>query len=248
MKENRKSNLEMLRVVAMIMIVAYHIFFHCINVQLTDVNLIGKLGNSYYCNPRFSWKLSMLALIAPMGQIGNAIFFLLSGYFMINNISINLIKTSKKLLGQLFFFIIVLSCTSICAYKFFRNNSIMMIPFSAFNSLSWFIGWYYIVILSAKLFLNNYLSGLSCRQYLAFVLISFSLLQFGYSASILANLHIDVIFTGIFLYSLGGYIKLYDPFKAIKSICLNAIIIINFNQYTNYWKLLCCHCREYYEI
>ena len=119
MKENRKSNLEMLRVVAMIMIVAYHIFFHCINVQLTDVNLIGKLGNSYYCNPRFSWKLSMLALIAPMGQIGNAIFFLLSGYFMINNISINLIKTSKKLLGQLFFFIIVLSCTSIFAYKFF---------------------------------------------------------------------------------------------------------------------------------
>ena len=75
-------------------------FFHCINVQLTDVNLIGKLGNSYYCNPRFSWKLSMLALIAPMGQIGNAIFFLLSGYFMINNTSINLIKTSKKLLDS----------------------------------------------------------------------------------------------------------------------------------------------------
>ena len=34
--EKRNSNFELLRICAMLMIVAYHIFVHCVNVQLTD--------------------------------------------------------------------------------------------------------------------------------------------------------------------------------------------------------------------
>ena len=36
MKTSRSSNMELLRICAMLMIVAYHIYTHCISCQLTD--------------------------------------------------------------------------------------------------------------------------------------------------------------------------------------------------------------------
>ena len=52
--KKRNSNMELLRIVAMLMIVAFHIFRHCINIQLTDANSIAALGNGWYSYPAFS--------------------------------------------------------------------------------------------------------------------------------------------------------------------------------------------------
>lgn len=89
----RSSNMELLRIVAMLMIICYHIFYHCINAQLTDINLIAKYGNDCFCYPCFSYKLCILAIISPFGQIGNALFLIISGYFMAHKEKIDLIKT-----------------------------------------------------------------------------------------------------------------------------------------------------------
>lgn len=35
-KTGRSANIELLRIVAMLMIIMYHIICHCVNVQLTD--------------------------------------------------------------------------------------------------------------------------------------------------------------------------------------------------------------------
>lgn len=99
----RNSNMELLRITAMLMIIVYHIFLHCINVQLVDANSIQKLGNDWYCHPWFSKKLCVLAVISPMGLAGNAIFLLISGYFMAHKKLMDLTKISKKLLLQLGF-------------------------------------------------------------------------------------------------------------------------------------------------
>lgn len=77
MKKQRSSNFELLRIVAMFMIVLYHIYIHCISGQLTDG------GTGLFTTPQFSKKLTILALIAPMGMIGNHIFILISGYFIL---------------------------------------------------------------------------------------------------------------------------------------------------------------------
>lgn len=82
MKTKRNSNMELLRICAMLMIVAYHIYIHCITCQLTDLQSIQERGNGWFCTPNFSKRLCILALIAPWGQIGNAIFLIISGYFM----------------------------------------------------------------------------------------------------------------------------------------------------------------------
>lgn len=78
----RNSNFELLRICAMLMIVAYHIFVHCVNVQLTDGASIAWFNNGLFNKPETYKKLLVLTTVAPMGQIGNVIFITLSGYFM----------------------------------------------------------------------------------------------------------------------------------------------------------------------
>lgn len=76
--KKRSSNIELLRITAMIMIIAYHLFLHCIKAQLTDSQSISASGNDCFCHPYFSKRLCILAVISPMGQAGNAIFLMFS--------------------------------------------------------------------------------------------------------------------------------------------------------------------------
>ena len=80
----RNSNIELLRVTAMLMIITFHILVHCIIQQLTDNNIIAARGTEFFCQPEFSKRLMLLAAIRPLGQVGNAIFIVVSGYFMAN--------------------------------------------------------------------------------------------------------------------------------------------------------------------
>lgn len=51
--KKRNSNMELLRIMAMLMIICYHIFRHCIYLQLTDTNSIMALGNGWFSYPAF---------------------------------------------------------------------------------------------------------------------------------------------------------------------------------------------------
>lgn len=226
----RNSNLELLRVVAMLMIVAFHLAVRC-ETQLTDVDSIKEMGNGWFCHPEFSKKLCVLALIRPWGQIGNALFILISGYFMVSKApqSIDLIKTSKKLLLQLGFAVILVATVAILAHQNLTVLSeVQLTRYASFNSGYWFIGYYFFVIVLGKLFLNDFLAKLSQRKYAMFVVALFALLQFSWTVKIIDNLsnEFNRVFLGIFLYSLGGYIRKYEPFKNIKAWAIIAVIIL----------------------
>lgn len=79
----RSSNVELLRIVAMAMIVMAHVVHNGIRYQLVDLNSIAKMQNGLFCNPAFYKELFLVAGILLLGNIGNAIFVLISGYFMI---------------------------------------------------------------------------------------------------------------------------------------------------------------------
>lgn len=233
----RNSNMELLRIVAMLMIISYHLFFHCINGQLTDIDSIQSLGNDYFCHPIFYKKLWLLALISPLGQVGNAIFILISGYFMATKESIDLSKISKKLLLQLGFSVLVLGLLSIYAFSNLDEYSVKLVSFNGFNWMSWFVGYYFVVIVIAKLFLNKFLSSLQPKNYVMFMITLFALVQFGWSTSLISNFAagLETVCIGIFLYSLGGYIRKYNPFALIKTwaifliiIAINLLVIGNF--------------------
>ena len=230
--------MELLRIIAMIMIIAYHIFRHCIYLQLTDTNLITKLGNGWFSYPTFFKRLCILAVISPMGQIGNAIFLIISGYFMADKKSIDLTKISKKLLLQLGFATLALGLISIFSYKYVTAFPIKLMSFNLFNWSSWYIGYYFIVIVFAKIFLNKYLAKVKQKDYLMFLISLFAITQFSWTRSIIQNLGsgLETLCIGVFLYSMGGYIKKYNPLSSIKTwVIIDTIIITNLIVISNFY-------------
>lgn len=225
--KKRSSNMEMLRIVAMLMIITYHIFCHCINTQLTDLQSILNLNNGFYCHRAFYKRLSLLAVISPLGQVGNAIFFLISGYFNGTKKFIDLTNISRKLLYQLGFAAITLGILSIIVY-YNVDFSVKLIPFQAFNWMSWYIGYYFVVMVIAKLFLNKFLNRLERKDYIMFLITSVAIVQFSWSTNLISNLvgGLEVVITGVFLYSLGAYISKYNPFNNIRLCVLFLIVII----------------------
>ena len=83
MLKKRKTNYELLRIIAMAMIVMHHICVHCIYPELTDMRLIELYKNGYYVEPVFFPRLILLEFPATFGKIGDVIFLLISGYFLI---------------------------------------------------------------------------------------------------------------------------------------------------------------------
>ncbi len=230
--KKRNSNIELLRIFAMLMIIAYHICCHCINVQLMDEESILAMQNGWFCHPIFYKKLLLLALISPMGQAGNAIFILISGYFMAQKgKNIDLTSISKKLLLQLGFAVLMLCIASSIVYGVTSTLHLKVIDVNTFNESAWFVGYYFVIIMMAKLFLNSFLEKLDRKKYLMFLMVAFSLIQFKWSRELISNISNDidkglvVLCTGIFLYSLGGYIRKYNPFEKIKTWVVIAVII-----------------------
>ena len=229
-KKIRSSNFELLRIVAMFMIIVFHIVYHCVVVQLTDLKSIERMNNGWFCHPIWYKKMLLLELIMPFGIISNAIFMLISGYFGIekdNNIE-KIGKTGKKLLFQILFATMVLVLFSALFYHFNKSNYISMIDVHNFNNASWFVGYYFLVILVSYLFLNKYLNRFTKQQYFAILIILFSLISFSYVRNMIDDLAngLSILCTGIFLYSLGGYIKKYNPFKNVNILTFIGIIVI----------------------
>lgn len=220
--KNRSSNIELLRIIAMLMIISYHIIIHCVNVQLTNTTSIEQMQNGWFNQPLFFRQLLLLAEMMPLGLVGNAIFILISGYFLVAR-EIDMLKISKKLLSQLFFAAITLvSASTISIWytggEIVNDNLLSYIRIQYFNKMSWFVGYYFIIMLIAFVFLNHFLAKLSQRQYLGFIFTIFAVAQLGWSGGLLDDLAkgLRTVFVGVFLYALGGYISKYDPFKKVR--------------------------------
>ena len=229
--KTRSSNIELLRIMGMAMIIMYHIGYHCIINQLTDRGSMERMGNALFISPGFSKKLLLLDGINTLGIIGNVVFILISGYFMLGKgKNINLLDIAVKLLTQQGFAAIMLVVGSTFVYHLARGTFIQMMNITTFNSMSWYVGYYFLIILLAYCCLNDYLSRLNQKRYLSFVVTLFAITQLSFSIGILEGLAggLSTLCTGIFLYSLGGYIRKFNPLQNIKSIVFICVIAVVF--------------------
>lgn len=238
-KKYRSSNMELLRICAMLMIILFHIVRHCVSIQLTDGGSIARWGNGLFNYPAFYRKLLILVSIMPLGIIANAIFILISGYFMINKKQVDIIGIARKLLPQLVSTTVLLVVVTMLIRGYVSGSSIAVLygegeriktlDIQIFNSYYWFIGYYFSVIIIAALFLNKLLQKVNEKQYLTFLIICFVVIQLGWPGSLIDNLAggLRTLLTGIFLYSFGGYIQNYDPFKRLRfsSLCLIMLVV-----------------------
>ena len=231
-KSSRASNIELLRIIAMLMIISYHIILHCVNVQLVNLTSIEKLQNGWFNNPIFYKQLLALALIMPFGLVGNALFIMISGYFLADR-EIDMLKISKKLLSQLLFAAVTLVlASSLFIWKFSSPQApetlYNFIRIQYFNKMSWFVGYYFIVMLLAFCFLNKFLASLDQKKYLGFLFSILAISQLSWSGALLDDLAngLRTVVVGIFFYSLGGYIRKYNPFDKLRGYVLVLIIIL----------------------
>lgn len=223
----RSSNIELLRIVAMFMVILFHITSNCITLQLSNTN---TPMISYFTQPVFHKRLFLLDWLNTLGIISNAIFILISGYFMANRkgSEINLGGISKKLLLQLGFASLLLVCVPPLVHVVTPLSYMNMQGISHFNGWNWFIGYYFIVITCGALFFNTFLSKLDYERYSTFLLILFALIQFSWSRERIEALAsgLGIVLTGLFLYALGGFIKRFEPFQNIKSSVFIVIIAL----------------------
>ena len=159
-KTKRQSNFELLRIFAMFMIILHHIQVHGSQVLLTA-------DSGYFAQPIIYLRLLVFEIGVSLGSIGNGLFIMISGYFMNANDHIDTGKIAKKLLLQLGFATVILIIAYSVWITYFKSEtlSLSMIAIEKFNSSWWFIGYYFSIIVLAKLFLNRFKIGrASCRE------------------------------------------------------------------------------------
>ena len=229
-KKQRSSNIELLRIVAMFMIILFHITCHCVTVQLSDPHSLGRTFTEYFSKPVFHGEILILAFLNTLGIISNAIFILISGYFMANKDkdAINMGSISQKLLLQLGFASLLLACVPPILHLIKPASYIKMYGISIFNGMSWFVGYYFLIMLCGRLFYNDFLAKLDCKKYIAFLVTLFAFTSIGWSRGLAEALAkgLGTICIGLFLYALGSYIKRYDPFAKLKSSAIVLILMI----------------------
>lgn len=219
-KNKRESNIELLRILAMIMIVMCHVAAHGILKEIDT--------SSSFSNFVFYKKLYIVQISQFLGAVSDNIFLLISGYFLINS-KINFLKQVKKIIPQMLFVIIALMVVSIIYGKFDTHFN-GLITINNFNEEWWFIGYYFIIILIASITLNKFLNKLDKAKYLTFLSILFVIVSLSWSIKLLEGLseNLPILISGIFTYSLGGYIRKYKPFERIKSVFMISILILSF--------------------
>lgn len=197
MVKERSSNFELLRIVSMIMIVAYHFAFW------SDFDYTGL--EAYPVNYVF------LNLLEIFGKVGVDIFILISGYFLIEKENIKATKVVKLWLQIFFYSLLSYILFSLNIFKSdYSENSISLfieriMPISHVNW--WFASSYFIIFLFSPFF-NKFLKSLSNKQYLIFLTLEVI------CGSIIVTLTQNE-FQGIrlipffIIYSIGGYIKLH---------------------------------------
>lgn len=235
-KKIRDANIELLRIAAMFMIVIYHIVCHCVNVQLTNPESVGQGAAGVFNHPVFLGRLLILNTVMTFGIIGNAVFILISGYFMANRDAsdIKLGKISWVLVTEQLFAAMLLTIVPTIYHLYNPDLHIKLQTIMGFNGMSWFVGYYFVVVLCGALFLNKFLAGLDCKKYAAFLLTLFAFISFSWSGGLAEGLAggLRTLLTGIFLYALGGFIRQFNPFRSIK---VYTILLIIFFVYLLVW-------------
>jgi hypothetical protein len=149
----RSSNIELMRCVLMLMIVFSHSPFALDDSQLSDFINYTKV---------------------QFGQIGNAGFFIISGYFFINHKKLNL----KKILFPLYFYFGIYLIINLIVSPTFLYETILNLPLQ--NSLTflygnyWFIPTYILINVLANIF-REQITQASINQKLLMCLVSFSI-------------------------------------------------------------------------
>lgn len=153
-----------------------------------------------------------VSMLRPGGTVGVAVFFLISGYFLIKKEGASI---RKVLIETLLYGIVcgvissVLKLLDVADYvSWWTITTSILVPVTSSN-IYWFIPAYIILVMLVP-FLNKRLKALSDKSYFNLLII---LWIFTYTFDILLEGKYTGLEKGIFYYCTGGYIRLYKNEK-----------------------------------
>lgn len=196
----RKSNIELLRIISMVMIIAHHVGVHSGFQFASDSLSVNSL-----------WVL----FLKVVGKIGVNIFVLISGYFLINAKSLKTSKVLKLWLQILTYSLLIYMVLVICGLEPFGIVSLIKNILPMTYSDWWFASTYFVLYLLSP-YINKLLNSLDKKEYqrlLALLAVCWSVMPTIFKKSWQSN----YLLWFVFLYALAGYLKLYIDITKMKS-------------------------------
>ena len=200
-KDIRKSNYELLRIVAMVMIIAHHLALH------TEWSLnVGETVSLDYLWIRF---------ILMGGKLGVNIFVLISGYFLSQKSRITIKKTFSLWTTILFY--------SVACY--FVGICIGTVKFSIFGLVKCFapvttVGWWYattyFVLFLLSPYINILVSHLEKKEYRGILLLMLIIWSIIPTITNYTWENNDLTWF-VFVYLIGGYIRKFGLFENLST-------------------------------
>lgn len=210
--KERQSNIELMRIVAMIMIVGCHFATHG--------GFSFKSGSITI--PRLWWHILELG-----GNFGTDVFVMISGYFLISNSKVIINKQKVFVFWlQIFFYSVIIFFLSFpLGYGDLSIESVgrsfLPITFSTW----WFASSYFVLYLLHPYF-NLALNAMNEKQYKGFLillLLIWSLIPTITTQQFQANDLLQLFL----IYSIAGYIRRFRPFQSLNSINWACIWVIS---------------------
>ncbi len=205
MKE-RNSNIEVLRMIAMMAVIALH-YVH--------VNIGGVERYAEY--PNFAWFFvnAIRSLAIPFVNV----FVIITGFYSINQNKYTFRKTVNLLVITVFYGIIVYFVSCIVDNRTIVVKELIKKALSIFFGSSWFIRSYLVLLLISP-FLNIVLSSINRSSYQKLVVIQLLVFSVLYSLGLSSPIEDDGygIINFVTLYILGGYINRFEISIALKKL------------------------------
>lgn len=224
LKTERQSNIELLRIISMLVIVIHHFAAH------------GMTDYSTY-NPNLIGVEKVLSFYQTFGKVGVNVFVLIGAYFLVGK-SFSSKRIISLLVLSLFYSTTIYWIMKIANIKLpveIKNENLFL-PIPGISSY-WFVVSYMVMLLFMPL-LNNFLRNTSKKQLRMFLLaltiiwviipqlnfffpvkIRFDVSQLGYSVGI----------SFIYLYLIAGYIRLYVVIKKkdwLNWLCITILLFV----------------------
>lgn len=208
--KERLSNFELLRIISMLMIVACHLVTHGIQQRGLD-----EPYKVYFTMTMQNRVLS--ALFPPGGDIGVAIFFMLTGYFQVKKNQPHLKKLILQCCYYGWFTMIVFLVSKALGYLSELDiSAIMQLLINAVAPLTNGVWWFvtaYILVMIASPMINRFVEKLNRGGIVIVMLVFWIILMVipGVFGSNYSNLY-----RGFFLYLIGAVMRLQPSYTCKK--------------------------------
>lgn len=211
--KQRIPNFDLLRVLAMLLIVVSHFFTHGLGGDLNFPISLAGIFEHLLCE-----------MISLFSSIAVDLYVLITGYFLIKA-GVRWSKIIHIWVQTAFYSLVIYVFFSLYGIVNFDFNSLLrnllVVRFGAVSDCAyWFVAQYIGLVLLSP-FINKLVNSLDAERYRIFIIVllilDFSALGIGYGSVFSGG---QTLFHFIVLYSIAGYIRMYVHVETIKQKCL----------------------------